>query len=79
MDYADDRGMSKHHVSTALRTAIVTHVAEILRDAGPKVLFRKFITLLSHTIAFVGKTHIGNRQAHQGSPRKIGYVSGSVI
>ncbi|KAF8498128.1 O-methyltransferase, partial [Russula emetica] len=24
------------HVSTALRTAIITHVAEILRDAGPK-------------------------------------------
>ncbi|KAI0278946.1 S-adenosyl-L-methionine-dependent methyltransferase, partial [Russula aff. rugulosa BPL654] len=28
--------MSKHQVSIALRTAIVTHVAEILRDAGPK-------------------------------------------
>jgi hypothetical protein len=30
--------MSKHFVSIALRTAIVTHVAEILRDAGPKVI-----------------------------------------
>jgi hypothetical protein len=36
---ADDGGMSKYHVSIALRTAIVTHVAEILRYAGPKVIF----------------------------------------
>jgi hypothetical protein len=31
-------GMLKFHVSTALRTAVSTHVAEILRDAGPKVI-----------------------------------------
>ena len=48
----DDGGTTKHHVSSALRTAIVTHVAEILRDAGPKVMFCKFITLKSHNIAF---------------------------
>jgi hypothetical protein len=35
---ADDVGMLKFHVSTALRTAISMHVAEILRDAGPKVM-----------------------------------------
>jgi hypothetical protein len=28
----------KFHVSTAMRTAVSTHVAEILRDVGPKVM-----------------------------------------
>jgi hypothetical protein len=28
----------KFHVSTAVRTAISTHVTEILRDASPKVM-----------------------------------------
>jgi len=28
----------KFHVSTAMGTAISTHVAEILRDVGPKVM-----------------------------------------
>ena len=35
---ADNVGISKFHVSTAVRTAISMHVAEILRDAGPKVM-----------------------------------------
>ena len=35
----DNVGISKFHVSTAVRTAISMHVAEILRDAGPKVIF----------------------------------------
>ncbi|KAI0278950.1 hypothetical protein BGY98DRAFT_1096446 [Russula aff. rugulosa BPL654] len=48
----------QHHVSIALRTAIVTHVAEILRDAGPKSILRR-------------ENYIGNRQAYQGSPREI--------
>jgi hypothetical protein len=30
-------GIIKYHLCTALRTAITVHVAEILRDAGPKV------------------------------------------
>jgi hypothetical protein len=30
-------GIIKFHLCTALRTAITVHVAEILRDAGPKV------------------------------------------
>ena len=30
--------MLKFNVSTALRTAISMHAAEILRDAGPKVI-----------------------------------------
>ena len=30
--------MLKFHASAAVRTAISTHVAEILRDAGPKVM-----------------------------------------
>jgi hypothetical protein len=34
---ADNVGIFKYHVSTAMRTAISMHVAEILRDAGPKV------------------------------------------
>jgi hypothetical protein len=33
----NDAGVIKFHVSTAMRTAVSTHVAEILRDAGPKV------------------------------------------
>jgi hypothetical protein len=35
---AEDVRMLKFHVPTALRTAINTHVAEILRDAGAKVI-----------------------------------------
>jgi hypothetical protein len=34
---ANDVGIMKFNVCAALRTAISTHVAEILRDAGPKV------------------------------------------
>ena len=30
-------GIIKYHLCTALRTVITVHVAEILRDAGPKV------------------------------------------
>ena len=71
--------MSKYHISIALRTAIVTHVAEILRDAGPKVVFLQIQTFeAAHNRFCAGKTYLGNRQALQGSPRKIGYVSGSV-
>ena len=47
--------MSKHHVSIALRTAIVTHVAEVLRDAGPKVMFCNLINFeIAHNRLFVG-------------------------
>jgi hypothetical protein len=46
---------TKFHVSTALRTAVSIHVAEILRDAGPQVmndLFTSFLTvdLLIHRV-----------------------------
>jgi hypothetical protein len=37
--------MIKFHVSTTIRTAVSTHVAEILRDAGPQVPFRFFVAL----------------------------------
>ena len=37
--------MTKFHVSTAIRIAVSTHVAEILRDAGPEVAFRYFVFL----------------------------------
>ena len=37
--------MIKFHVSTAIRIAVSTHVAEILRDAGPEVAFRYFVFL----------------------------------
>lgn len=37
--------MIKFHVSTAIRIAVSTHVAEILRDAGPEVAFRYFVVL----------------------------------
>ena len=33
----DDICVIKFHVSTAMRTAVSTHTAEILRDAGAKV------------------------------------------
>ena len=33
----DDTCVIEFHVSTAMRTAVSTHTAEILRDAGPKV------------------------------------------
>ncbi|KAH9065481.1 S-adenosyl-L-methionine-dependent methyltransferase [Lactarius vividus] len=36
--FTNNRGVIKFHVSTAMRTAVGTHVAEILRDAGPKGL-----------------------------------------
>ena len=48
----------KHHVSIALRIAITTHVAEILREAGPKVMFCKSVTLKSHTVTFAQGKHI---------------------
>ncbi|KAH9024025.1 S-adenosyl-L-methionine-dependent methyltransferase [Lactarius deliciosus] len=37
-DFANHPGTIKFHVSTAIRTAVSTHVAEILRDAGPEGL-----------------------------------------
>lgn len=37
--------MSKYHVSTAIRTAIDTHVAEILREAGLEVTTYRPATL----------------------------------
>ena len=37
--------MIKFHVSTAIRTAVSTHVAEILRDVGPEVAFRFFVAI----------------------------------
>jgi hypothetical protein len=35
---ADDVRILKFHLATAVRTAVSTHVAEILRDAAPKVM-----------------------------------------
>ena len=36
--YFPQRRKTKFHVSTAIRTAVSTHVAEILRNAGPMVI-----------------------------------------
>ena len=36
--FTNNTGVIKFHVSTAMRTAVSTHVAEILRDSGPKVV-----------------------------------------
>jgi hypothetical protein len=69
---ADDVGIMKFNVCTALRTAMSTHVAEIFRDAGPKVILYRIITLKPHTTSVAGETGVGNRSTHQGSPRKIG-------
>lgn len=46
---ADDVLILKYPVSTALRTAVHTHVAEILRDAGPKVMLCRIVILKAHT------------------------------
>lgn len=35
--FINGAGVIKFHVSTAIRIAVSTHVAEILRDAGPEV------------------------------------------
>ena len=35
--FTNNAGAIKFHVSTAIRTAVSTHVSEILRDVGPKV------------------------------------------
>ena len=60
-------------MSTALRTAISMHVAEILRDAGPKVnAIPNHNSEAAPDLCFAGKTCSGNRSAHQGSPRKVG-------
>ena len=70
----DAFGMLKFNVSTAVRTALSTHVAEILRDAGPKVILMPNHSLefeAVHDLCRVGKTCVGNRSAHEGSPRKI--------
>ena len=40
-----DVGTTKYHVSTAIRTAVSTHVAEILRDAGPEVTLYPSVNL----------------------------------
>jgi hypothetical protein len=40
---ANNVGISKFHLCTAMRTAISMHVAEILRDAGPKVMLCSII------------------------------------
>jgi hypothetical protein len=62
----------KFQVSAAVRTAINTHVPEILRDAGPKVAFLLNSTLrLPTDLYFLGKTRVGNLQAHEGPPWKI--------
>ncbi len=35
--FTNNTAVIKFHVSTAMRTAVSAHVAEILRDAGPEV------------------------------------------
>ena len=45
--------MFKYNVSSALRAAISMHVAEILRDAGPRVILYRIITLKQLTTSVV--------------------------
>src|SRR5712672_1456634 len=72
---ADDVGIIKFHVSTAIRAAITTHVAEILRDVGPKVTScPSFTWQLPPILCYIGKACHGNCRAHQGSQQKVGYV-----
>jgi hypothetical protein len=42
---AHDVGMTKFHVCSAMRVAISTHVAEILRGTGPQVTSYPYTTL----------------------------------
>jgi hypothetical protein len=69
----------KFHVSTAMRNAISMHVAEILRDAGPKVTFFHNRFAPAPDPCCVGKACVRNCQADQGSPQKIGCVSWNII
>jgi hypothetical protein len=45
-----------------------THVVEILRDAGPKVMLCPIINW--GNLYCTGETRVGNCQAHWGSPWK---------
>jgi hypothetical protein len=55
---ANNVRMSKFHLCTAMRTAISMHVAEILRDAGPKVMLCPTINSKLYPTFFVQGKHV---------------------
>ena len=66
-------GMLQFHVSTAVRTAICTHVAEILRDAGPKVMLCRMTILKLHT------TSLDRENTYRKSPSPPRFTLGSWV
>ena len=61
---ANNMGLSKFHLCTALRTAISMHVAEILRDAGPKVMSCPTIDSKLYLTFFVQGKHVAEIAKH---------------
>jgi hypothetical protein len=64
--FANDVLILKFYTSTAVRTAISMHVAEILRDAGPNVMLCPKIDSNLHPLCCTGETRVGNCQTYQG-------------
>ena len=64
----------KFHASTAMRTAVSTHVAEILRDAGPKVKPGILSAESSHWTSCLLRVY-----THEKSPNLRGLILGSFV
>jgi hypothetical protein len=74
---ANNVGISKFHVSTATRTAISMHVAEILRDSGPKVMLCPTIdSRLYPTLVIQGKHVAEIAKPTKANPEKLGRYEG---
>jgi hypothetical protein len=77
---ADDVGNLKFHLSTAVRTAISTHVAEILRDAGQEVMLYPIVNFeATSDLCRTGKTCFGNCQATGVHHGKLGRYHGELL
>jgi len=72
-----DVGTTKYHVSTAIRTAVSTHVAEILRDAGPEVTLDPSVKfLVPFDVSLQGKHACEIAKPTNVDPGKLGtYLS----
>jgi hypothetical protein len=55
---ANNMGISKFHLCTAMRTVLSIHVAEILRDAGPKVMLCPTIDSKLYPTFFTQGKHV---------------------
>jgi hypothetical protein len=74
---ANNVGISKFHICTAMRTVISMHVAEILRDAGPKVMLCPTIdSKLYPTFVVQGKHVAEIVKPTKANPGKLGRYKG---